>query len=182
MQGHVAYECGGLGSLNVHPAFSAQSNTTNRREDLHVLRIDLRDLIGGGLLFTLGAWFLFRSLQMHVGTSTAMGPGYYPMLAAGALIALSLIIAGSSLFRPGDIPEVSWRPLVSVCASILSFGIVMDFLGLMPAIVSTVVIASLADRRSRILPTLLLAAGLCVAAYVLFISLLGMPMQPIKWY
>ncbi len=147
-----------------------------------MLRIDLRDLIGGGLLFALGAWFLFRALQLNVGTSTTMGPGYYPMLAAGTLIALSVIIALSSLFRPGDIPEVSWRPLVSVCASILSFAIVMDFLGLMPAIVSTVVIAALADRRSRVLPTLLLAAGLCVVAYVLFISLLGMPMQPVKWY
>ncbi len=147
-----------------------------------MLRIDLRDLIGGALLFGLGVWFLVRSLQMNVGTSTAMGPGYYPMLASGAMIGLSLIIGISSFFRPGDVPEVSWRPLVSVGAAILSFAIVMDFLGLMPAIFSTVVIASLADRRSRILPTLLLAAGLCLAAYILFITLLGMPMQPIKWY
>ncbi|MDP3548100.1 tripartite tricarboxylate transporter TctB family protein [Phreatobacter sp. HK31-P] len=147
-----------------------------------MLRIDLRDLIGGALLFALGVWFLVRSLQLQVGTSTAMGPGYYPMLASGAMIGLSLIIVVSSLVRPGDAPEVSWRPLLSVGASILTFAIVMDFLGLMPAIFATVAIASLADRRSRPVPTLLLAAGLCVGAYVLFIKLLGMPMQPLKWY
>lgn len=147
-----------------------------------MLRIDLRDLIGGALLLSLGVWFMVRSLQMNVGTSTAMGPGYYPMLASGVMIGLALLIALSSIFRPGDAPDVSWRPLVSVSASIFSFAVVMDFLGLMPAIFSTVVIAALADRRSRVLPTLLLAAGLCVAAYILFITLLGMPMQPFKWY
>ncbi|MFN3853346.1 MAG: tripartite tricarboxylate transporter TctB family protein [Phreatobacter sp.] len=134
------------------------------------------------MLLAIGVWFFVRALNLSVGTATAMGPGYYPLLASGALILLSLFVIGSAFFRPANLPKAPLRPLVSVCAAILTFALTMDFFGLMPAIFATVLVAATADRRSRPVPAIILALLLCAGAYLVFIQLLGMPMRPFKGF
>lgn len=146
------------------------------------ISFDLRDLLGGLLLLSLGLWFFVRALGLTVGTATAMGPGYYPLLASGSLILLSLIIIGSAFFRPAALPQANLRPLVSICASILTFALAMDHFGLMPAIFCTILVAATPDRRSRPVPALILALLVCAGAYLIFIQLLGMPMRPFKGF
>ncbi len=151
-------------------------------EKIGNLKFDLRDLLGGLLLLAVGVWFFVRALRLSIGSATAMGPGYYPVLASGSLILLSLIIIGLSFFRPATLPQAQWRPLVSICAAILTFALTMDYFGLMPAIFCTVLVAALADKRSRPLSAVILGLLLCVGAYIIFIKLLGMPMRPFKGF
>lgn len=151
-------------------------------EKLGNLKFDLRDLLGGLLLLAIGVWFFVRALNLSVGTATAMGPGYYPLLASGSLILLSLVIVGSSFFKPANLPSPQFRPLFSICAAILTFALTMDYLGLMPAIFATVLVAAIADKRSRPIPAVILGLLLCAGAYLVFIKLLGMPMRPFKGF
>lgn len=146
------------------------------------LKFDLRDLLGGLMLLALGLWFFVRALNLSIGTATAMGPGYYPLLASGSLILLSLIVVGTAFFRPANAPNAPLRPLISISAAILTFALAMDYLGLMPAIFLTVLVAAVADRRSRPVPAVILGLALCAGAYLIFIQLLGMPMRPFKGF
>ena len=145
-----------------------------------MLRIEWRDFIGGVLLLAFGLYFVATALGMSVGTASRMGPGYFPLLAGGILLVLAMVIIGQALVRAGPLPRPEWRPFFSVCAAIVVFAIAMDYLGLLPAIFAGVIAASIADPRSRPLQTLLLAAGLCAGAWLVFIYALRLPMQAQK--
>lgn len=139
-------------------------------------RIDLRDIIGGLLLTGIGLFFLLGALDMRIGEARRMGPGYFPMVLGIVAILLGMIIAMPAFKRTGRLPSVNWRPLIAVMAAIFVFALVMPRAGLLPAVFSTVVVASFADPRSRLWQTVLLAAGLSVATWVIFIYGLGLPM------
>jgi hypothetical protein len=139
-------------------------------------RIDLRDIIGGLLLVGIGLFFLIGALDMRVGEARRMGPGYFPMVLGGVGIILGVLIVIPALMRPGILPSVSWRPMIAVMTSILVFALIMPRAGLLPAVFTTVVVASFGDPRSRLWQTVLLAGGLVAATWVIFIYGLGLPM------
>lgn len=139
-------------------------------------RIDLRDAIGGLLLVGIGLFFLLGALDMRVGEARRMGPGYFPMVLGIIGMILGAIIAIPALMRPGVLPGVNWRPFFAVMTAILVFALVMPKTGLLPAVFATVVVASFGDPRSRLWQTVLLAAGLAAATWVVFIYGLGLPM------
>jgi hypothetical protein len=139
-------------------------------------RVDLRDIIGGLLLMGIGLYFLMGALDMRVGEARRMGPGYFPMVLGIVGMVLGAIIIIPALMRPGVLPSVNWRPMIAVMTAILVFALVMPRAGLLPAVFATVVVASFADPRSRLWQTVLLAAGLVAATWVIFIYGLGLPM------
>ena len=124
----------------------------------------------------IGLFFLTGALDMRVGEARRMGPGYFPMVLGIVGMILGAIIVVPALRRPGLLASVNWRPLFAVMASILVFALAMPRAGLLPAVFATVVVASLGDPRSRLRQTLLLAAGLAFAAWIVFIHALGLPM------
>ncbi len=145
-----------------------------------MLRIEWRDFIGGVLLLSFGLFFVIVAAGMDVGTAASMGPGYFPLLAGGILLILAVIMVGQALVRAGPVPRPEWRPFFSVSVGIVIFAIAMDYLGLLPAIFAGVIASAIADPRSRPLPTLLLAVGLCAGAWLVFIYALRLPMQAQK--
>jgi hypothetical protein len=139
-------------------------------------RVDLRDIIGGLLLMGIGLFFLMGALGMRIGEARSMGPGYFPMVLGIAGMILGAIIIIPALMRPGVLPGVNWRPFFAVMMAILVFALVMPRAGLLPAVLATVVVASFGDPRSRLWQTVLLAAGLAAATWVIFIHGLGLPL------
>ncbi|HSP24347.1 MAG TPA: tripartite tricarboxylate transporter TctB family protein [Saliniramus sp.] len=139
-------------------------------------RVDLRDIIGGLLLMAIGLFFLMGALDMRIGEARRMGPGYFPMVLGIAGMILGALIVIPAFMRSGRLPGVNWRPFFAVMTAILVFALVMPRAGLLPAVFATVVVASFGDPRSRLWQTVLLAAGLAVATWVIFIYGLGLPM------
>ncbi len=139
------------------------------------------DFIGSLLLLVLGIAILAIALTYNVGTATRMGPGYFPMVLGGLMIALALFVGVASLRRSAAAPaEIAWRPFAAVTASLAGFVVAMAYGGLFPAVVATVLISSLGDARSQPIPALLLAAGVAIAAWLLFARGLGMPIPLFK--
>lgn len=146
-----------------------------------MIRIDWKELIGGFVLLGVGIWFLVRALRLDVGTATAMGPGYYPMLASGAVIFLSIALLIPAFLRDGDGLRISWRPFIGVVASILTFAVVMSYFGLLPAVFLGILVGAAADTRSKPMPAALLALGVSAVVYLIFIYALGLPMRAFHW-
>jgi hypothetical protein len=143
-------------------------------------RANLRDLVGGLLVAAVGLCFLVGALNMRIGSAMEMGPGYFPMLVGGVVIALGLVIAAVSFARPGRIEEVEGRPMLAVFASIGGFALVLGQFGLIPAIVAGVGLAALGDRTSRPLPTLVLAVTVALGSWLAFSVGLGLPMPGLR--
>jgi putative tricarboxylic transport membrane protein len=121
------------------------------------------DLIAGLLLIGIAAFALWTSRTYPVGSAANMGPGYFPRMMCWSIIVLGLLLIASNLRRPldvADVPEtLKLRPLLYVAASYVAFALTLQPLGLLPAILVLVLVASFAvPKRS------LLELGLTIVA------------------
>ena len=67
------------------------------------------------------------------------------------------------------------RACLAVSGSVLTFALLIERAGLLPAVVATVLIAALATRASRPRETFILAVCLAMGIALLFVGLLGQP-------
>lgn len=142
-----------------------------------IVRIGDRHGFAAGLLFlAIGAGAAAVVSGYRMGTALHMGPGYYPLA-----VALLLSVAGiAAMLRAlvivgGSANTLAIRPAVLITASVLAFGAAIDRIGLVPATLLAVLIASLSARPFRVVQTGLLAVVLAVFAAGIFIYGLHLP-------
>jgi|SRR5690606_16061037 len=147
-----------------------------------MLNRDYRDVIGGGLLGATGAAVAVYSVSNYsIGTITRMGPGMVPASLGALLGVFGLIIAATAMKREGYWPEYRMVAPLIILASVGVFGIMIGPFGMMPAIFVSTIVASLAELKVRLLATLVLAAALCLIAYLIFSLGLGLPFPLFAW-
>ena len=135
-----------------------------------------KDFWIGVIFITIGLGAVFTRGDLNMGTSFRMGPAFFPVV-LGILLAL-IGAAGvlRSFFRNGaPLEKLHLRPLALVTLAVILFGILMRGAGLVPAAVALVLVSAYAHPRFNWKEAGLLAIGLAVFAYLLFIKLLGLP-------
>lgn len=139
-------------------------------------------MIGGVLLVILGLSAGFYAIsELQLGTFRRMGTGMFPTVLAILLVALGLVISVPAFFRAGTLPSVDWRPLIFVSVGICAFALAIGRVGLVPAIIVLTLIAAFAERKPNFLRTGILAIALSAVAYLVFVYLLGIYIQPFGW-
>ena len=107
-----------------------------------------------------------------------MGPGYFPRVLCGLLVAIGLFVAVRGLIAGGEAPErLIWRPLLLITLAIVAFAALITTAGLAPAAFAVVLIGAMGGPEFRVLEGLVLAVLLAGAAVALFILGLGMPLS-----
>lgn len=138
--------------------------------------------ITGAILMIAGLFFAWYSAEHYnLGTLRRIGPGMFPMGLGLALAGLGLAIAVVAPDRRLRRPEFNVRISVAVVAAILTFGLLVGTVGLVPAIMGTVAVGSLAESPFRPVSVILLGAGLCVLSWLIFRVGLGLPMPLLRW-
>lgn len=147
-----------------------------------MLRVDFRDLIGGGLIVLAGAGAMYHSLTaFELGTLARMGPGYFPALVSGLLILCGLTIGIPALLRAGPMPVIEFRPLFWISLSTLAFALILMPFGLIPAIIVQTVLAGISDRKLSWKGSLILAATVAIGATLIFKVGLGLIVPTFAW-
>lgn len=111
------------------------------------------------------------SLGYELGTPLRMGPGYFPLLVGVILSALGVAIVGKGLVA-GEVISfgaVPWRAVGVIVVAVVFFGYSVRGLGFVPTAAVTALLTALASRRMRLLTAVAVAAGLTVAATLIFI-------------
>jgi putative tricarboxylic transport membrane protein len=141
------------------------------------MQINFKDVWSGLIFIAMGAAFALTSqFGLRIGSGLNMGPGYFPRFLGIVLALLGIIILIGALNKANSpIGKVSWRGIGLVTAALFYFGFGVRTLGLVPAIMGCVVMASLASDRVSILRALTIAAVLTVFASALFVYALGLP-------
>lgn len=142
-----------------------------------------RDLVGGALMVTIGAFFSIHALlHLPLGGMATMGPGMYPFAAGALLAGIGLAIAARA--RPaaqGHGDTIRPRSVVFVLASLGAFGLLVRPFGLVPALIVLVLIATRADGRLSLRAAALLAVSVAVAALAIFRIGLGLQFAAFSW-
>jgi len=144
-------------------------------------RTDPVELLSGAVILALGAFFFFGAAEYPMGTVARMGPGYVPRVAGGVGMGLGALIMLTAIGRPGEIPRIAWRPLLSILVAILAFAVILPRLGLVPATYAAAVLSVTGNREAS--PLLYVALPLAIAAicWAIFILLLGLPIRAFWW-
>ena len=135
-----------------------------------------RDFLAGMLFLLIGGIAFYVALSYPFGTLQRMGPGYFPRVLSGILIAFGLVTLVRGL-RSGERVQGTWGwfPLLMLTIALLAFGFLMEHVGLIPALVVMLFTAAYAGKEARLLEVLGLTVLLCIAATAIFIWGLKLP-------
>jgi hypothetical protein len=143
------------------------------------------DVLSGLLFIAIAAFGLWASRNYPVGTALRMGTGYMPRLLCWLLLGLGVIVLGQGLRQPAEPLRTSaqaWRAVMSVTLSLIAFGLSIERLGLVLAILLLTGIGALATRALRPVETAVAALALIALSWSIFIFGLGLtiPVWP-EW-
>lgn len=133
---------------------------------IHVLRKYHRheDMFCGIAMILFAIFIMWVARGYPVGNASEMGPGYFPRalcvivaFLGGALIVGDLLKSG-----PRAEPEerLKARPILTIAASYIVFGLTLNVVGLLPALVLLVVISAFAIPGRKLWEVVLLVVAM----------------------
>jgi hypothetical protein len=139
-----------------------------------------KDVLSGVIFAGLGVWFTAQSLNLTMGTTRSMGPGYLPTMLSVLLIGFGLVVLIRGLLRGvGPVSAIPMRGLIAVTAALLLFAFCVRGAGLGPTVFAMVLVTCLGSTRARPIPSIILAAALAAFCWAAFIWGLGLPLSMI---
>jgi len=145
--------------------------------------LNKKDFWAGMMLTGIGAAAMFIARDYRFGSALRMGPGFFPTILSGILIAFGVCIMAVGLKSGEKIQgSLSFRALIMLPLSLILFGVLMEKAGFIPALVALVFVSAASGREFKFVEVLLLTALLTVASAALFIWGLGLPYPLIKGF
>ena len=136
-----------------------------------------KDFASGLLYIVLGTAFATASYGYRMGTSSRMGPGYFPFW-LGVIMAVigALVLLGSirSHAEPETMERWALRPLFIILVSVVVFGLLLETLGLVLSLIVLVVGSSLASHEFTWRATLINALVLVIFSLIVFVYALSL--------
>jgi hypothetical protein len=141
------------------------------------MRVDLRDALTGLLLLGVACAFAVSALKrLALGTPSAMGPGFFPVMVAAGLGCVALLIFARSLGGSGRIEgRASLRALACVLGSPVLFALAIAPLGFVPALAAAAMLAAWGSSLMTLRFAVVLTGALTALCTLLFVQLLKMP-------
>ena len=140
-----------------------------------------KDHVGGALLVVTGVAVVVAGVGYGTGTLRQMGSGFLPVVLGVLMAAIGVALlasarrepAGAALEPPAEMahlagPVVQWRGWLCIVAGVLSFVVLVQHGGLVPASFVSVFVAALGDRGNTWRAAAGLAALMTALGVVVF--------------
>ena len=130
-----------------------------------------------GLMFLgIGGVAIYMAQDYPMGSALRMGPGYFPIVLGGlmGLFGIYELILG---VMKSDPVKGNWsvRALIVLPLAAVVFGIMMEKLGFVMALVALIFVSAAASREFKFLEVLISAVVITLASVGVFIYGLGLP-------
>lgn len=141
-------------------------------------RAGLKDILSGLIFVGFGLAFGYAASGYAIGTALRMGPGYFPLVLAAALVALgvAIVVKGvTAAASDSEMGPVPWRGAVLILLALVYFGATVRGLGLIAAVFGAAFLSALASRSNGPVAAATIAAALTVGCVLIFHYGLGVP-------
>ena len=139
-----------------------------------------KDLVAGLMFIGIGIASIVIASNYTLGTAARMGPGYFPRILGILMIVLGAIIVLRSLRVSGPpLPGWKWRPVLVILGSVIVFGLVVNWLGLVFSTMLLIVLSSAASTEFR--PKEAVISGVLLAALAVGVFIIGLKLQMGIW-
>jgi Tripartite tricarboxylate transporter TctB family len=141
-----------------------------------------KDLWAAIMYISTGALGMWIARDYPFGSALRMGPGYFPTVLGGLMVAMGLYVLALGLRKHHEKIVGNWsiRALIILPISMVVFGILMEHAGFIPAMLALIPVSAVAGRDCRWKEVTLLTIGLTVSCWAGFIWGLGLPYPLIK--
>ena len=137
---------------------------------------DNKNFLSGLFFIGVGALGIFMAQDYPMGSALRMGPGYFPIVLSSVLILMGIYCLIQGLLKPEKLPgNWSVRALLILPIATIVFGLLMEHAGFIPALIALVFISAYAGPEFKFLEVLIMAVGLTIGSWALFIWGLGLP-------
>ena len=149
-----------------------------------------KNLLGGALFALVGLTFAVIARGVpglsflpgySMGTPARMGPAFFPFWLGVMLTVLGLIIAitgirAADAGESGRVPRFHWRPILLILGSVVMFGLILKYTGMIIAGFLLVLVAGTANPEGvKWRDNLFLAIGLVIFCGLVFVGGLKLP-------
>ena len=136
-----------------------------------------KDFWSGVMFIVLGLAFVWFARDYPMGTSTRMGPAYFPTILGYLLAAIGLIVLIRGLTTQGEsFGGFGWKGFFLIAGAIVLFGLLLRPAGLVIALPVLIIVGARASHKFSWRASVLLAIGLTIFSYFVFVRGLGLPM------
>jgi hypothetical protein len=143
------------------------------------MKVELRnnkDFLAGLLLLAIGGGGFYMALDYPFGSALRMGPGYFPRVLAGVLMAFGVFVLIRGILKFEKVQgKWGWKPLAFIIVSLVAFGWIMQKFGLVPALVVMFIIAALGGHEFKWKEVAILTVVMSAFAVGVFVYGLGLP-------
>jgi hypothetical protein len=142
------------------------------------MKANSKDLSAGLLFMAIAALFALQTRELDLGTPLRLGPGAFPLLLAGALALLGLVVVAQAFRHPAaHVVDIPWRGIVLIVLAPVLFGLTVRGLGLVASIAIIVAVSAFASRRMSLKLAVALTLGLTLFCVLVFNVGLGLPLR-----
>jgi hypothetical protein len=134
--------------------------------------------VAGALLILLGSGGVVQGVRYGAGSAAAMGAGFLPIVASVGILAIGFGLLVDAFLRGGErVSAGRLRPAAAIGGSVLAFAVLIESGGLLVSAAAAVLIAAAGSSESRPPQTLLFAVLVAAAVALLFVQILGQPLD-----
>ena len=129
-----------------------------------------RDYYAGALMALIGAGAAVEGSSYGVGTLTAMGSGFFPVVLGVGLVGLGVALAALAAPPGQEAVQAApdWRAAAGIGAAVALFILLARAAGLAPATFACVFVGAMGSRETTWREAVLLATGVTVFGVLLF--------------
>jgi hypothetical protein len=142
-------------------------------------RTSLLNLMPALMLGVLGLAVAIVGSGYDTGTLTAMGPGFMPVALGAVIILIALALGVGALGEQDRYQSIPWRPFLCAAGSIVLWAVLADTTGFFPAALGQLLLANYALPHSNWRLLIGKCIGLSIVSYLLFVTVLGLPLPAI---
>ena len=140
------------------------------------------DLWAGVATLVFAGSVLVISADYGLGRGGRIGAGYVPLVIGVLLAGLGLLlVARAGRSHEAVDTDIAWRPLLLVVCGIVTFALLLERVGLLVAIVATVIVAGPAAYGNTILSLVISGVLLSAFSWTLFVHFLQIAI-PVWWH
>lgn len=137
--------------------------------------------VGPSLMLVVGLAFVFASVTtLDLGTARRMGPGAFPAIVGAILSALSVVTLIRNLRHPMGWDRPDPVSVLAVAGGVGAFALLTPLLGVLPAVVVSVLTTASAVPQFHWRGRLILAVCVSISVWLVFVKGLGIPLTTIR--
>ena len=132
--------------------------------------------LSGIMFLVTGAVAIYIAQDYPMGSALRMGPGYFPIVLGGliGLFGIWELIIG--VIKPDPV-KGNWsiRALIILPLSCVVFGVMMEKVGFVPALIALIIVSATAGKEFKLWEAIAMSIVLTILCTGIFIYGLGLP-------